>query len=78
MTFLTAGADLLTDLFDGFVGVCEKIVTLITSLFQSIVDMFWVSGTGLTSFGKLMIIPIAFGLFWGVYRIIKGLIKPKM
>lgn len=72
---LTAGADLLQDIFDGFTTVSDKIISFFTTMFTNVVAMIWVSGTGLTSFGKLIIIPTAFGLFWLVFRWIKSLLN---
>jgi len=71
---LTAGTDMLTDIFDGFTTVAGKVVSFFSTLFTNVAELFWVSGTGLTSFGKLIIIPAGIGAFYLVFRWIKSLI----
>lgn len=75
--FLTSGTDMLQDLFDGFQTVASKIISFFTGMFTSVAGMIWESGVGLTSFGKLLIIPTAFGLFWLVFKWIKSLLRIK-
>lgn len=74
LNFLAEGDDLLQDVFNGFTTVSSKIISFFTTMFTSVTGMFWTSGTGLTSFGKLIIIPAAFGAFWLVFRWIKSLL----
>lgn len=78
--------DFITNIFNTIGTIIERFVALLVSLFDSVVDIFWVEATGsgetavaghLTVVGTLMLIALATGLVMWAFRFIRSLIRVK-
>lgn len=69
--------DIVGAIFEGLGTIISQFVTLIVSLFQSVTEIFYVSGAegGLTVIGSLMLIGVAVGLFWFGFRQLTNWLK---
>lgn len=72
---LTAGTSFIDDLWDGLESIITKVISFFGNLFQSIISIFWTSGTGLTTVGTLFLISMGVGFFWLAIRFITGLVR---
>lgn len=77
--------DFISNIFNTIGTIIERFVALLVSLFDSVVDIFWVEATTgenavaghLTVVGTLMLIALATGLVMWAFRFIRSLIRVK-
>ena len=74
-TFLTSGQSILEDIFTEAVNVVTYVITFFGNAITAVIALFWVSGTGLTQYGKLFIIPAGFAVFYKVMKWVGRLIR---
>lgn len=74
---MTAGTDFISDIFSKVQEYVPKILALIKNVFESVIGLFWTSGTGLTTVGGLALLGAGFALFYMGVRFIRGLIRVK-
>ncbi len=70
--------DFVTTMFDVLQDIVTAVGSLIGSVFQSVVDLIYTSGENggsLTVVGVLLLIGVAVGLFFFVFRWVRGLIR---
>ena len=71
----SAGQSILEDLFHDATEVVTKVINFFGGVITEVVALFWVSGTGLTQYGKLFIIPAGFAVFYKVMKWVGRLIR---
>ena len=69
--------DFVTTMFDVLQDIVTAVGSLIGSVFDSVVDLIYDSSPegGLTVVGVLLLIGVAVGLFFFVFRWVRGLIR---
>lgn len=69
--------DFITTMFETLQQIVTAVGSLIGSVFESVVDLIYTSGEngGLTVVGVLLLIGVAVGLFFFVFRWVRGLIR---
>lgn len=66
--------DFITTMFETLQQIVTAVGSLIGSVFESVVDLIYDS-EGLTVVGVLLLIGVAVGLFFFVFRWVRGLIR---
>lgn len=77
MNFLTAHTDPATDIFEQAELVVNGFIQLLIALFGGIGALLWVSGTGLTFLGILVVMAFGIAIVWFGFRLIMGLFRPR-
>ena len=69
--------DFVTTMFETLQEIVTAVGSLIGNVFKSVVDLIYDSseGGGLTVVGVLLLIGVAVGLFFFVFRWVRGLIR---
>lgn len=69
--------DFITTMFETLQDIVTAVGSLIGSVFESVVDLIYDSseGGGLTVIGVLLLIGVAVGLFFFVFRWVRSLIR---
>ena len=66
---------MVAELFEVISEVMSSYVTAITSMFTSLINIFYVDGTGFTLLGILVLIGFGIGIVkWG-FNLVKGLVR---
>ena len=69
--------ELITVMFEVVVSVITNFITALTSSLNGIVSLFYVSDTGFTFLGILILIAVGVGLVYWAFRLIRGLIAQR-
>jgi len=72
---LAAGTSVVEDIFSEIANIASQFVTFLASLFTSVAGLIWVSGTGLTTLGTLLLIALATGLVMWAFYFIRSLVR---
>lgn len=64
----------LQDMFDAMGSILTSFTTFIVDMFSSVISIFYVEETGITTMGYILFFGVVIGLFWFVLGWIRRLI----